>query len=131
MRVTDVLAAVRKLTEKAKPSRVVLCGRGDAALVAVFAAAVERGVGAVAVEGLPLSFLPLFEEVGRPVNAASVLPNLLRDFGDVADVLAEIAPRKVLVAAGVGKLPRPLPAVTLADRGFTTEPAVLLDWLGG
>jgi dienelactone hydrolase len=131
MRVTDVLAAVRKLTEKAMPTRVVLCGRADAALVAVLAAAVEKAVGAVAVEGLPLSFLPLFEEAGRPVNAASILPNLLRDFGDVADVLAEVAPRKVFAAAGVGKLPRPLRSVTLADHGFTTEPAALLDWLGG
>ena len=35
-----------------------------------------------------LSFRPLFSAEGTPINAASILPGLLRDFGDVADVLA-------------------------------------------
>jgi hypothetical protein len=130
MRVTDVLAAVRKLIEKAKPARMVLGGRADAALVACLAAAVEPAVTHVAAEGLPLSLLPLFEPEGRPVNAASILPGLLRDFGDVADILAEIAPRKVLAAAGVGALARRVPSVEVTDRGFVQNPAVLLDWLG-
>jgi dienelactone hydrolase len=130
MRVTDVLAAIRKLTGKAKPARVVLVGRADAALVACLAADVEPAVTHVAAEGLLLSFLPLFEPEGRPINAASILPGLLRDFGDTADILAEIAPRKVLAAAGVGALARRVPSVEVTDRGFVQNPPVLLDWLG-
>jgi len=128
MRVADVSAAVKKLAGT-PPARVVLCGRADAALVACLTAAVDPAVKRIAVEGQLLSFVPLFDGVGRPVNAASILPSVLRDFGDVADVLSEIAPRKMLVAAGVGKLPRPPASVELTDRRFVTEPRLLLDWL--
>jgi pimeloyl-ACP methyl ester carboxylesterase len=129
MRVTDVSAAVRQFAEKWRPARIVLCGRSDAALVACLAAATDPGVTGVAVEGLPLSFVPFFDGIGRPVNAASILPGLLRDFGDVADILAAIAPRKVLVSAGVGELARRSPSVEVTERSMVKEPGVLLDWL--
>jgi len=45
-------------------------------------------------------------------------------------VLAAIAPRKVLVAAGLGKGPRRLTSVELRDGRFSGEPRLLLDWLG-
>ncbi|HJZ53853.1 MAG TPA: acetylxylan esterase [Gemmataceae bacterium] len=130
MRVTDVLSAVRKQVEKAKPSRVVLCGRADAALVVCLAAAIEKDIAAVAAEGLPLSFWHFFDPIGKTINAASVLPNLLRDFGDMSAILAEVAPRKVLLAAGIGKLSRQPQSVALTDRSFAETPATLLDWLG-
>jgi dienelactone hydrolase len=129
MRVADVLAALAKLTAKTKPRRVVLLGRRDSALVACFAAAVEPKVSAVAAEEMLLSFLPLFAAEGRPVNAASLLPGLLRDFGDVADVLAEVAPRRVLVAAGAGEAGRTIPSVTTAKERFSKDVRVLTDWL--
>ena len=129
MRVADIASAVKRLAGATPPARVVLCGRSDAALVACLAAATDPGVTRVAVEGLHLSFVPLFDGVGRPVNAASILPGLLRDFGDVADILAEIAPRKVLVSAGVGRLTRRPPSAEVTDRRFVTEPGLLLDWL--
>ena len=59
--------------------------------------------------------MPLFDAFGRPTNAASILPGLLRDFGDVAEILTEIAPRKVLVSAGVMVLRRSRPDL---ERGF-------------
>src|SRR5262249_36281443 len=77
MRVTDISAAVKRLSADLRPARIVLCGRADAAIVACFAAAVDPTVTHVAVEGLPLSFRPLFESAGRPINAASILPGLL------------------------------------------------------
>jgi hypothetical protein len=128
MRVADVSAAIKKLSGTPL-ARVVLCGRGDAALVACLTAAVDPAVTRLAVEGLLLSFVPLFDGVGRLFNAASILPALLRDFGDVTDVLAEIAPRKTLVAAGVGELPRRPASVEVTDRRFVTEPRSFLDWL--
>lgn len=131
MRVTDVLAAVKAQVASLKPARVVLVGRADAALVACFAAAVEPTIDVVAVEGLPFSFLPLFDSAGRAINAASILPCLLRDFGDVPQVLAKIAPRRMFVAAGIGNQPAGAHSLERTPRGFTTEPAVLLGWLKG
>ena len=45
------------------------------------------------------SVLPLFAAEGYPINAAAILPGLLRDFGDLPDVLTAIAPRKASVNA--------------------------------
>jgi hypothetical protein len=130
MRVTDVLAAVTRLVEKAKPSRLILCGQRDAALVACLAAAVGSDViKGVAVEDMMLSLLPLFEAEGQAINAASLLPGLLRDFGDIPDILAALAPRKVLAAAPRGKQSLRLPAVQLTEKRFTGEPARLHDWI--
>jgi hypothetical protein len=129
MRVADVSAALKKLTEANADARTVLCGRADAALVACLTAAVVPSVTRVAVEGMWLSFVPLFDDVGRPVNAASILPALLRDFGDMSDVLSEIAPRRMLVSAGVGKLARQLPSAEITDRRYVTDPDLFHDWL--
>jgi hypothetical protein len=97
--------------------------------VACLAAAVESSVGGVAAEELWLSFLQLFAAEGRPINAASILPDLLRSFGDVADVLSEIAPRPVLVAAGVGDGPNSPRSVRVTDQRFTKDARVLAEWL--
>jgi len=124
MRVADVLAAVRK-----QSGRVILCGRRDAALVACFAAAVEPAVSRVALEEMRTSYLPLFDEAGVAINAASVLPGLLRDFGDLPEVLAVIAPRPVLLAAPPAPPERMPPSVQRTQGRFSAEPGVLLDWL--
>jgi hypothetical protein len=129
MRVADVLAALTKLTAKMKSRRIVLCGRRDAALVACFAAAVEAKIDRVAAEEMWLSFLPLFAAEGRPINAASLLPGLLRNFGDLPDVLAQIAPRRVLMAAGIGESPRAQPSIHLTKEAFTKDVKGFSDWL--
>jgi dienelactone hydrolase len=129
MRVADVLSAVQKLVAKTKPQRVVVCGRRDAALVACLACAVERSITHLATEELILSFRSLFAAEGYPINAASILPGLLRDFGDVADVLAQVAPRKVLVAAGIGERPRRISSVQFAQEPFTSDTRVFTDWM--
>jgi dienelactone hydrolase len=127
MRVTDVLAAVKRLARGRKP--VVLCGRRDAALVACLAAAVEPSIGRIAVEGLRVRFESLFAAEGKPINAASILPGLLRDFGDLPEVLAEIAPRPVLLAAPAGEA-RGLPAsVQVLERPWSADAGALVRWL--
>ncbi len=129
MRVTDVREAVRKATAERKPRRVVLCGRRDAALVACLAAAVTPEVTHAALEELPLSLLPLFEAAGRPINAASILPGLLRDYGDLSEVLAELAPRPVLVGAPATK-PGRLPAhVRVQEERWSQTPSGFVEWL--
>jgi dienelactone hydrolase len=129
MRVTDVQTAVRKLAAESKRSRIILCGRRDAALVACLTAAIEPGVAQVAVEQMPLTYRWYFNPVGRPINAASVLPSLLRDHGDVDQVLAAIAPRKMLSAAGLGKTGQRLPTLRQVEGLFTENPVLLTDWL--
>jgi cephalosporin-C deacetylase-like acetyl esterase len=130
MRVADVQKALVQLGQ-AKPGRIVLCGRSDAGLVALFAAAVESGVSGVAVEETWLSFLPLFEAVGRPINAASLVPGLLRDFGDLPTVLEAVGQRPVLAADPRGR-PDKLPAsVKTVEGRFSKEPRLLTDWLRG
>src|SRR5262249_16082307 len=129
MRVTDVRAAVRRLAARTKRSRVDLCGRRDAALVACLAAAIEPSVTHVAVEQMPLTYRWYFDPVGRPMNAAGVLPSLLRDYGDIEQVLAAVAPRRMLSAAGLGAPGRRLPTLQRAEGLFTENPALLADWL--
>jgi dienelactone hydrolase len=129
MRVADVQAAVRRLAAEMSATRIVLCGRRDAAVVACMTAALEPRITHVAVEQLPLTYRWYFDPRGRPINAASVLPGLLRDFGDVDHLLAAIAPRKMLSAAGLGTLVQPVPTLQQSDRLFTEDPGLLIDWL--
>jgi cephalosporin-C deacetylase-like acetyl esterase len=129
MRVADVLAAVAEVASGAGRRPIVLCGRRDAALVACLAAALEPRIDRLAVEDAMLSLWPLFEGEGQAVNAASVLPGMLRDFGDIPDVLAEVAPREVLAAAPRGVPERPLPSVRVIRERFTADPDRLLAWL--
>ncbi|HEY7423972.1 MAG TPA: acetylxylan esterase [Gemmataceae bacterium] len=129
MRVADVLKAVAKVRADVKPARLVLCGRRDAALVVCFAAAVDPTIQAVAGEQMPLSYWPLFGAEGQAINAASILPRMLRDFGDLAAVLTAIAPRKVLAAAATGKPDQLVANLDQTDKRFSADAGVLLDWL--
>jgi pimeloyl-ACP methyl ester carboxylesterase len=129
MRVTDVQTAVRKLAAETKRSRIILCGRRDAALVACLTAAIEPSVTHVAMEQMPLTYRWYFDPVGRPINAASVLPSMLRDYGDLDQVLAAIAPRSMLSAAGLGETEQRLQTLQQVDGLFTENPVLLTDWL--
>src|SRR5262249_14412243 len=123
--VADVVSAVRK-----QRGRVTLCGRRDGALMACFAAALEPAVTRVALEEMRTSYLPLFGTSGVPINAASIVPGLLRSYGDLPDVFADIAPRAVLLSAPIDA-PEKLPtAVRRIEGRFSSDPALLLDWLG-
>jgi cephalosporin-C deacetylase-like acetyl esterase len=126
MRVADVLAALSRLKEKDKTLRIVLCGRGDAALVACLAAALDRQVERVGCEEMLLSFRALFAAEGRAINAAGIPPGLLKDFGDIADVIAQVAPRKVLLAAGIGPWSGPPKHVRMITQRFSDDPHRLL-----
>jgi dienelactone hydrolase len=129
MRVTDVQEAVRKLSAQTKRSRILLCGRRDAALVACLTAAIEPSVSHVAMEHMPLKYRWYFDPIGRPINAASILPGMLKHYGDLDQVLTEIAPRKMLSASGLGKTAQRFPTLFQTDGLFTENPILLMDWL--
>src|SRR5262249_22572112 len=101
----------------------------DAALMAALAAAVEPTIALLATEEMLLSFRSLFLDQGTSINAASILPGLLERFGDIADVLAEVAPRGILVAAGAGEIPRTISSIREVNERFTSKPGLLTDWL--
>ncbi|MFO0888101.1 MAG: acetylxylan esterase [Isosphaeraceae bacterium] len=132
LRVADVLAAVNMLRSEIRPRRIFLCGSHDAALVACLAAALDPGIDGLATEDLLLSYEALFAEQGYPLNAARIVPGFLRDFGDISDVLDQIRPRRVLIAAGIeaggGKAPA---FANVAAGRFRSEPRLLADWLRG
>ena len=98
--------------------------------MACLAAAVDPRIDRVACEDMLLSFRPLFAAEGFPINAASILPGLLRKFGDVADILARVAPRKVLMASGIGQVPRLSTNVQINRERFSQQPRLLIDWMG-
>jgi hypothetical protein len=119
MRVADVLTAVQQAARTSQPRRIVLCGRRDAALVACLAAAIEPSITHVATEGLLLDLRSLFIAEAQPINAASIVPNLLAQFGDMQQVLDQIAPRKVLALSPRGRPYPDAPHVQFADARIT------------
>ena len=129
MRVTDVRAALKELAGTLHKSRVVLVGRADGAMTVALTAAIEPTVTDVAVEAMPLTMRHYFDPAGNTVGGATIVPGLLRDFGDIKDVLAQIAPRKVMVSAAIGTLAVPLPGVQRSEAAFTASPAGLTNWL--
>lgn len=98
MRVWDALHVVEYLGSRPDVDlkRVAIVGRGWAGVTALFAAAVDARISAVAVEGVPASFSEIArsEEYAQP--ASLLLPGALRDF-DLTDVFAVLAPRALLV----------------------------------
>jgi dienelactone hydrolase len=128
MRVADARAAIEKITTSAKLERIIVCGRADAALVALFLAAIEPKVERVALEGIPTTFRNFFDTAGKPINAASILPNILRDFGDVANVLEVIAPKPVMIANAEQKFESGKSSVTSTQEPIAKDPSKLLAW---
>src|SRR5262249_7843434 len=126
MRVADVH---RVINADKKWERIVLVGRRDAAIVACMTAALEPRVTHLAVEEMPLTYRHYFDSVGRPINAASIVPSLLRDYGDIDAVLATIAPRKILSATGIGKTAAPQKSLEMSETRFSANPAVFSKWL--
>jgi dienelactone hydrolase len=130
MRIGDVLAAVKSIRNKAKPKKVVVCGRKDAALTACLAALVEPAIDCVALEEMLLNVRPEFTENAAAINAASILPGLLKSFTDVSDIVTLLAPRRALIAAGLHCEGLPAaPHVRVVEPKFSQEPGLLADWL--
>ena len=56
---------------------------------------------------------------------------MLRDYGDIPDLFAELKDRTILLAAPQGNRERVKPGVRIVEKEFSQEPARLLDWLRG
>jgi hypothetical protein len=81
------------------PPQVIVLGDGPGGLVALAAGAIDRRVTTVAAVGTLASYLTDVPYVGQPLGIMA--PGIVRHVGDVADLAALVAPRRVLVAGGV------------------------------
>jgi len=98
MRVWDALKVVEYMRSTGEMGgiRVSLAGRGEAGIIALFAAALDAKVSAVAAEGIPASFGEIARSEVYEHPASLIVPGALHDF-DLADVLSLIAPRPLLL----------------------------------
>jgi dienelactone hydrolase len=140
LRVADVLAAVQRAIKESKTKRLAVFGRRDAALISVLTTAVEQAITHVAVEDLMSTFGALLPPKGRlpavapsdridpAVNAASIVPGLLARYGDVWQIVREIAPRQAVLEAGRIQLPRTnMPE--LVGPSLNRDVKAVLNWL--
>ena len=110
---------------------------GPAGLPAVAAMAAELDAKPVDIHQQILE-LAARQEEARNARFAAVksradlvsLQCLLQRYGDIAQVMAEIAPRRILIAAGIGGELRDNPAVSAVPGRFSQNPQILTDWIG-
>jgi hypothetical protein len=143
MRVGDLLAAFNDLTARADvdPARISVLGKGNAGVLALYAAALEPRIQKVACEGAVLSYLDVARARLHENMIDIVVPGVLRDF-DLPDLARLVAPRSLWIVdartpAGAG-----IPAAEAAKHypraknlRFLDRPAgrtfeqVFADWL--
>jgi hypothetical protein len=80
-----------------------------------------RELRGLATEEMLSRSLPLGSAEGYPINASILLPGLLRDSGDLPDVLARIETRRVLMAAGVGQGMPGIPSTQVMEERFARD----------
>ncbi|MBN9522799.1 acetylxylan esterase [bacterium] len=90
-----------------RPPEVVVVGEGPAGLVALTAAATDPRITKVAAVGTLASFVT--DVPYQNQRLGTFAPGILRDVGDVAHLAALTAPRRVVIAGGVGPTGAPLP----------------------
>ncbi len=130
LRTFDLLAAVAKLNDELHPRRLVVCGRRDAALVALFTAAIDGRVTHLAVEDMLPSYHSLFDPAGRTINAASITPDILRMYGDIPEIIHRLGERPVLLAhcqEGPAKTLPPEKSIQRIASPFSGDAKALLD----
>ena len=92
---------------------MILIGDGPGGLVALAAGAVDPRVTRVAAVGTLASYLSDQPYAGQRLGIMA--PGIVRDVGDVAHLAALNAPRRVVIAGGVGGDGKPLGLEQLRD----------------
>lgn len=116
LQVADVLKAIDGLAANTTidSTRIRLYGRGNAAVVALHAAALSPKVTSVALEAMPLSYLAITQAKLHRGLVEIIVPGVLKDY-DLPDLAAAIAPRPVYLTdtrdpAGIPLLEAPIRA---------------------
>lgn len=88
------------------PKEVIVIGDGPAGLVALAAAATDSRITRVAAVGTLASYITDEPYTGQRLGVMA--PGIVREVGDVAHLAALAAPRRVVIAGGVGGGGKPL-----------------------
>jgi hypothetical protein len=108
--VADVLSLVDHLSHPsvAGGGPLVLAAEGELTIPALFAAALDRRVGLVYLDGGLVSYQSALDVEDPVVPVASILPGILART-DLPEVAAAIGPRRVILAGPVDGAGRPVP----------------------
>ena len=87
-------------------NEATLFARGSAGIVALCAAAVDPRINHVVLIGAPASYVT--EMPYEKQRLGIMAPGIVRDVGDIAQLAALIAPRRVIVAGAVSAVGKPL-----------------------
>lgn len=82
------------------PNRIAITGTGPAGLVALAAAALDARIDAIGAIGTLATYVSEAPYEGQRMG--TIIPGLLRDLGDVSDLAALIAPRRLCLQAAAG-----------------------------
>lgn len=98
--VYDVRRALDVIEERhgALPSELLVAGRGSAAIVALCAAAIDTRIKRVEMIDSLSSYVT--DQPFREVRLGVMVPGILRDFGDIAEMAALVAPRRLTISGG-------------------------------
>jgi dienelactone hydrolase len=101
-RVTDLLAVVQGLRSRPdlKGRRLILAARGDPAVPALFAAAIEPAIDGLYLAGGLVSFQSIVDTEDYNHPFGNFVPNLLLHT-DLPELAASLAPRRVVLAGAV------------------------------
>ena len=111
------------------PDNILLAGIGPAGLVAIGTAALDPRIGHVATSDTLASYVTDVPYEGQRLG--TIVPGILRDAGDVANLAALIAPRRLVIGGGVAGDGRPVDVATLnAAYAFTRQVYDLKDAAG-
>jgi cephalosporin-C deacetylase-like acetyl esterase len=99
--------------DKSAPREIMVIGEGPAGLVALCAAATDKRITKVAAVGTLASYVSDEPYVGQRLG--TLAPGILRDVGDVPHLAALAAPKRVVIAGGVGGNGKPLTAEQLRE----------------
>ena len=130
MRVADLIKAIEMMIREYKPEKLLLCGSGDAALVALFAAGCEPRVAGVILENLLPSYEKALSLAGFALSEANLVPGIIRSYGDIPKVLSSLRPRPVLITsvASPDEFGRS-EYIEIQSKSLATSPQMGGDWL--
>jgi hypothetical protein len=145
MRALDVTRGIDLLASRNEvdPARISAAGRGTATLPVLFAALFDKRISSLALDGMPGSYDSMLRERLGANMAEQVIPSALQYF-DLPDVIAAIAPRRVLLYNPINPLGETLGdgevrsefgapgTLTVALRTEQNEPfsTTLASWMG-
>ncbi len=124
--VLDVRTVLSVLESKtAADEKITLVGYGSAGVVAICAAGVDARVRSVVTVGSLSSYLT--ESPYENQRLGIIAPGILRDAGDIPHLAALVAPRRLVITAGIDGQGKPLSTIKLQKQFEQTSKAYHLE----